>query len=233
MNLQECLDVIGYQGTPQATVQDMHVIFEKFCKRIPFSTTQSNGQLKPYSSVDFYDRVITKKYGGVCMELAYILDYMLSQIGFTTSYVGFFPKAEDGMMVKVNIDNVDWILNPSSRVSGLFKPMRLSQGYASLDHRTSYNGEWFVEKWDGSNWLKVFDIDPTDRDFLYWKDTFELRSQTPTDVTAKNDIISTVTDSGMVMYYNGIITTRTVDGVTTEQYTNQNLVDLFNYHGTV
>ena len=167
------------------------------------------------------------------MELAYILDYILSQVGFTTSYVGFFPTAEAGMMIKVSINNEDWILNPSSRVTCLSQPIKLSQGYQVGSHKLEYNSQWELMSYIDGNWQRAFTIDPTDRDFLYWKDTFELRSQTPTDITAQNDIISTVTDSGMVMYYNGTITTRTVDGVTTEQYTNQDLVDLFNYHGTV
>jgi len=55
----------------------------------------------------------------------------------------------------------------------------------------------------------------------------------PSDVTVQNDIISTVIDSGTVMYFNGTITARTIEGSTEEAYTNQDLIDLFNYHGTV
>lgn len=233
MNLQECLNVIGYEGTPQATVQDMHTIFEKFCKKIPFSTVHCTGLLMAYNTTDFYNKVVVAETGGVCMELAYVLNYILEQSGFATAYVGFNGNAEAGMMVKVTINNEDWILNPSARVVGICKPIKLSQNYAVDHFKLEYNGRWELMAYISDVWQMAFTIDPTDRDFLYWKDTYELRSQTPTDVTAQNDIISTVTDSGMVMYYNGTITTRTVDGVTTEQYTNQDLVDLFNYHGTV
>jgi len=233
MNLQECLDVIGYTGTPQVNVQDMEVIFEKFCKKIPFSTVHSDGQLKAYSGTDFYDRVITQQVGGVCMELAYVLDYILSEIGFTTTYAGFSPVPENGMLVKVSINNEDWILNPSSRATGLCKPIKLSQDYLIGDHKMAYTGSWEVQKWDGTQWAKAFGVDPTDRAFIYWQASYEARSQAPSDVTVQNDIISTVIDSGTVMYFNGTITARTIEGSTEEAYTNQDLIDLFNYHGTV
>jgi arylamine N-acetyltransferase len=234
MNLQECLDEIGYIGVPQVSQQDMFVIFEKFCKRIPFSTTQSIGELKAYNATDFYNRVINQKVGGVCMELAYVLNYILEQVGFTTNYVGFDPNTEEGMMVKVVLDNEEWLLNPSSRASGLYYPLKIMQNYLHADHKVTYEDSmWCIKKWQDSEWRRVFTFDNTNRDFLFWQQSFEERSQKSTDFTVQNNIISTVTDSGMVMYYNGTITTRTVDGVTTEQYTNQDLVDLFNYHGTV
>jgi arylamine N-acetyltransferase len=233
MNLQACLDVIEYEGTPQATVQDMHTIFEKFCKKIPFSTVHSDGVLKAYSGTDFYDRIITQQVGGVCMELAYVLDYILSQVGFTTSYVGYSPVPEAGMMVKVTINNEDWILNPSARATGLYKPIKLSQNYQVDSFKLEYNSSWDLMVYINGGWNKAFSIDPTERDFLYWQVSYEQRSQTPTDMTVVMDMISTVTESGTASYNNGTITTRTVDGVTTEQYTNQDLIDLFNYHGTV
>jgi len=230
VTLQNCLDKIGYAGTPTTSLADLNSLSEKFAMKCPFSTLHMDGTIFT-DEVEAMDRVITEGIGGTCVALSATFKFILDEIGFTSKYVSLSASGISQSAIIVTIGADDWVLVFGYYHQKICKPLKLEDAYL-LNHITvTFNDPDYTLTNDITGFELV--VSTTGRPISDWVTYATDKSTNDFMINVKMMTICVDPDSARV-YNTGIITDYDINGDgTSYDYTDEDLVALFNYSGTV
>lgn len=231
--LQEALDRIGYQGSPSVSSEDLDILCYKFSQKCPMSTIHIDGTLRSAVEAEFVDRIITQGIGGVCIELAVVFKWLLDQIGFQSKLVEI--QSEQGAWderagVIVEVDNEQWFCAFGFAKLKLCKPVLVETGYERAQVSVEYNsGAYSITNTENHSVIKFKEAE---KQISHWNTTCESYSISGR-VVDKDVINISIDECSSRMYYNDRIIEYNKKSTNIEDYDNRDLVELFNYHGTI
>lgn len=233
VTLQNCLDKIGYIGTPTVSLSDLTSLTEKFSMNCPFSTLHVVGS--PLTNeVEARDRVIVDGVGGTCVALSSVFKFILDEIGFNSKYVrlGILDGSlDDQSAIVVTIDGSDWICIFGLYHQRLCKAYKLEDGYTDGLISISYSSPNYII----SNTQSEYNVttDNVSRTLSYWTTT-ATDATTSGELVDKNIIVCCTGLDTARIYFNGVIIEIDSNGDRTYyNHTTEDLSVLFKYSGTV
>jgi len=88
MNIDHCLDRIGYRGDIGPTLDTLRGIHQAFMLTVLFENLDIHlGRKLSLSPDRIYDKIVTKKRGGFCYECNILFYEILSRLGFRVEYL--------------------------------------------------------------------------------------------------------------------------------------------------
>lgn len=233
VTLQNCLDKIGYIGTPTTSLSDLTEIAEKFAMNCPFSSLHIDGISIFTDEMESRDRIITDGVGGTCVALSCVFKFIMDEIGFTSKYVGLKSgNAYDKQSaVVVTIGTDDWVCIFGYYQQKICGPLKLEDAYSSGAITISYVDPHYTVANTQSGY--ELDIDNIDHPLSYWIPTATDMSTSGMLVDKNMLFICTGADTARV-YMDGTITDIDANGDSTGyEHTTEDLSVLFKYFGLV
>ncbi|XP_075796104.1 arylamine N-acetyltransferase, pineal gland isozyme NAT-10-like isoform X2 [Pelodiscus sinensis] len=163
MNIEEYLARIGYKGSHEKhELETLTAIFQHHIRAIPFENLSIHcGETITLDLDQVYNKIVSKKRGGWCMEQNQLLCWVLKTLGYDTTILGahiYNPQQNTyashmtHLLLKVDIDNKAYILDGGFGVSyQMWQPMELISGKhqpqtPGIFRFTEDNGTWYFEK---------------------------------------------------------------------------------------
>lgn len=229
VTLQNCLDKIGFSGTPTVSLVDLNDLFSKFIMSCPISTIHVDGTLLNDAEAS-KTRVITDGVGGTCMALAVTFKFMMDQVGFDCDYISIKNNTswdlESGLIVNIGIDSYFLIFGYYNQEMN--KPIKIEDGFTTGNLEIQYLNPEYSLKNNSSQYEKVFLTEP--RTESYFMNGIENQSQSGKIVD--NDYLAIYLGSGLWRtYWNGKIRENEIEY---DYDSNEHdLLTLFKFNGTI
>jgi len=227
--LQDCLDKIGYSGTPAVNLIELNDLYGKFIRSIPISSVHVDG-VTTFTEYDTKERCINNGKGGTCLALAISFKFMLDAAGFSCDFVSIKEGSgwDKSIGVIVEINSILYFCGFGYYAIGVNKPIKVEDGFTSGNLEVTYNGSEYCLKNNTNESMVCFLTYP--RALSYFQLSVDDLSIAGKFVD--NDVLMIATDQGGFRYFqNGTI----IDNGETYQYDDQvhSLLDLFKFNGTV
>lgn len=112
MNVDQCLERIGYQGPREPTLQTLRGLQLAFLLNVPFENLDIHLEREiTLSSDQIYEKIVSKRRGGFCYECNILFSDLLRKLGFQVDYLsarmvlGSTVNPEfDHMVLRVTLD---------------------------------------------------------------------------------------------------------------------------------
>ncbi|MET7489949.1 arylamine N-acetyltransferase [Streptomyces sp. NPDC005538] len=192
-------DRIGYHGPLEPTLDVLREICRKHVLEVPFETLEGPEGLRPaIDRASVYDKIVTRRGGGFCLQANGLLSHHLREIGFDVTVLAahiwvahreYFSKGGDHLIMKVRIDGVEWLVDPSYTQLVYVEPIELVPGEQHQDgwvYRVLSEDGWYVVQRRGEReWLPLYRFVPEPRTVEYFQEaiTFHLDGESVSETT--------------------------------------------------
>jgi N-hydroxyarylamine O-acetyltransferase len=214
---------IGYQGSQAAPRPDITTLRE-ICRghsaTIPFETLEMFEGVVPATDVCLlFDKIVTQRRGGICIELNGLLAHFLQEIGFSVTIMaggvalpqGRFSTRLDHSLLLVDVGGQAWLTDVGFSGASFFEPIPFP-GAEQHQHGWAF----FVEEEDGYHVVYRRDLDgqtvPLFRFTLQayqlaeFRDVLEYHTLSPASPFPQTLICARTTDGGKITLVNDRVT---------------------------
>ncbi|GAA2513538.1 arylamine N-acetyltransferase [Winogradskya humida] len=225
---------IGYHGPLEPTLDVLREICRKHVLEVPFEALEGPEGRRPV--IDWagaYDKIVTRRGGGFCLQANGLLAHQLRQIGFDVTELaahiwvghrGYFSKGGDHLILMVRIDGRQWLVDASYTSLVYVEPIELVAGEYHQDgwtYRVLTDDDWYVvQRRDDEGWLPLyrFVLSPRTTEFFLreavaWHLDGETRSETARTLMCSRGIRGGkvwLVNNHLTVAERGTVTTRTV-----------------------
>ncbi len=226
MNLAAYLKRIGYSGEVTPTLETLRRMHRAHFLNVPFENLDiSRGvRIEVDESVNF-DKIVTRRRGGFCLELTGTFARALREIGFSVDVIGARVLAEghlshpmSHMTLIVNLDQ-DWIADVGFG-GRIIEPLRLDdrseQVFGMRRYVVENDGDhWFVTCMEAGYDTLTYTFVMQPREFDEFAPVCHWLQTSPDSRFTQGDVISIATETGRTTLARGRLIT--FDGTTREE----------------
>jgi N-hydroxyarylamine O-acetyltransferase len=207
MDLQAYLNRIGYSGEPRPDLETLREMHRAHAFNVPFENLDiSRGVRIEVDEAVNFDKIVTRRRGGFCLELTGTFARALRQIGFCVDVIGARVMSEghlshpmSHMTLIVHLDE-DWIADVGFG-GRIIEPLRISdrseQVIGSRRYVVENDGDhWFVTcaERGHDSMTYTFVLDP--REFDEFHEVCDWLQTSPESRFTGGDVISLATPVG-------------------------------------
>lgn len=176
MNINAYLERLGIDGPRQASLDFLRRLQHGHVTRIPFENLDIVGGVPLSLEADKqFDKIVSRKRGGVCYELNGLFHSLLRELGFRVSLTAATVKTEDGWFVTgshainmVRVDGSDYLVDVGFGGRTPRQPVPLTGeevhdadgGSYRLRLWSDREGTVVLERREGSEWDTLYQFDP-------------------------------------------------------------------------
>jgi N-hydroxyarylamine O-acetyltransferase len=177
MNVQACLDRVGYKGPTEVSHSTLRGLQQAFLYTVPFENLDIHiGRRIEFTPESVFRKIVEERRGGFCYELNTLFHSLLSEIGFTVHFFaarmvkdGIVGREFGHMILGVDLEDGRWLVDVGNGKSTR-EPMRFDETRETRAEDVSYRMQpdairpSLLEKLDGGEWRTRFIFDPVPRD---------------------------------------------------------------------
>lgn len=163
-------DRIGYHGPLEPTLDVLREICRSHVLEVPFELLEGpEGRRPVIDRAGVYDKIVTRRGGGFCLQANGLLAHHLREIGFDVTILAAqvwvvsreeFTKGGDHLFMLVRIDEAEWLVDVSFGPLVFVEPVELTPGEQLQDgwaYRVLSEDGWYVLQRRGeSEWLPLY-----------------------------------------------------------------------------
>lgn len=229
VTLQNCLDKIGFSGTPTVSLVDLNDLYSKFIMECPVSTIHIDGTPKN-SSTDAMNNIILNGIGGSCSGLSITFKFILDQIGFDSYLISIKNKDQwnQEMAVLVKIGNDSYFCAFSYWDGQINKPIKIEDQFKTGNILVDYkNPDYLIKNIETNFQISIL---TEKRDENYFSDSMLNRS-TEQELINYNFLLIYLGNGKTRTYLNGKIRENEIEY---DYDSNEHdLLTLFKFSGTI
>ena len=223
MDLQAYFDRIGYSGTVAPNLATLRALHRAHAFNVPFENLDiSRGVRIEVDEAVNFEKIVTRRRGGFCLELTGAFARALRQIGFRVDVIGARVLAEghlsqpmSHMTLIVHLDE-DWIADVGFG-GRCIEPMRLNErGDQAFGMRRfvveNDADHWFLTCIEAGSDTMTYTFVMRPREFVEFNPVCDWLQTSPDSRFTQGDIISLATPDGRSTLARGRLIT--FDGVT-------------------
>lgn len=211
---------IGYQASPSPDINTLREICRSHSAAVPFETLEMFEGVVPTTDIGLlFDKLVTERRGGICIELNGLLAHFLREIGFSVTLMaggvalpqGRFSTRLDHSLLLVDIDGRTWLTDVGFSGASFFEPIPFPGGE---QHQRGW--DFSVAEEDGYQVVYRRDLDgqtvPLFRFTLRayqmneFSDVLEYHTRSPESPFPRTLICARTTDSGKITLVNDRVT---------------------------
>lgn len=178
MNIDAYLERLGIDGPRRASLDFLRLLQHGHVTRIPFENLDIVGGVPLSLEADKqFDKIVSRKRGGVCYELNGLFHELLRELGFSVSRTAATVKTEDGWFVTgshainmVRVDSSDYLVDVGFGGRTPKQPVPLTGeevhdadgGSYRIRPWSGQEGKLVLERREGSDLDALYKFDPTE-----------------------------------------------------------------------
>lgn len=226
IDLHAYFDRIGYQGTPKPDLETLRAMHRAHAFNVPFENLDiARGVRIEVDEAVNFDKIVTRRRGGFCLELTGTFARALRQIGFRVDVIGarvlldgHLSQPMSHMTLVVHLDE-DWLADVGFG-GRLIEPLRLSersdQHFGQRRYVVANDGDrWFVTCNETGYDTMTYTFVMQPRQFDEFEPVCHWLQTSPESRFTQGDVISLATPSGRTTLARDRLIT--FDGVTREE----------------
>ncbi len=226
MDLHAYLDRIGYSGDVSPDLETLRAMHRAHFLRVPFENLDiSRGVRIAVDEAVNFEKIVTRRRGGFCLELTGTFARALRQIGFRVDVIGARVLSEghlshpmSHMTLIVHLDE-DWIADVGFG-GRIIEPLRLNergdQVFGSRCYVVENDGDhWFVTCMETGYDTMTYTFVMQPREFEEFHPVCDWLQTSPDSRFTQGDVISLATPAGRTTLARGRLIT--FDGVRREE----------------
>lgn len=210
MNLQRCLDRIGYEGPHRADLATLAALQNAFLLHVPFENLDIHiGRPIVLETDRFYAKIVEERRGGFCYECNGLFHAMLTTMGFGVDYLAAAMQLEHSLPLKfshlallVHLDGCGYLVDVGNGQS-CRQPLRLDGGRArdeDIDYevRDHPSGRALYYREPGGDWLPRFRFGTAPRHLHEFDAMCRMHQTSPQSRFTRHRLASIATAAGRV-----------------------------------
>ncbi|MGW4733064.1 arylamine N-acetyltransferase family protein [Streptomyces shenzhenensis] len=223
-------DRIGYRGPLEPTLDVLREICRRHVLEVPFEALEGpEGRRPVIDRTGVYDKIVTRRGGGFCLQANGLLSHLLREIGFDVTVLAahiwlphreYFSKGGDHLILMVRIDGTEWLVDASYTHLVYVEPIEFVPGEQRQDgwaYRIGSADGWYVVYRRGEReWLPLYRFVPEPLDVAHFQEAvaFHLDGETVSETT-RTLMCSRGIRGGKVSLVNNVLTVAERGTVTT------------------
>jgi N-hydroxyarylamine O-acetyltransferase len=222
MDLKRYLERIGYTGEPAPDLETLRAMHRAHFFNVPFENLDiSRGVRIEVDEAVNYDKIVTRRRGGFCLELSGMFARALRQIGFDVDVIGarvfsdgHLSHPMSHMTLIVHLDE-DWIADVGFG-DRIIEPLRLAERSEQVFGMRRYIVEndgdhWFVTCTEDGHPSGTYTFVSEPREFSEFETVCNWLQTSPESHFTQGDIVSLASETGRATLARGRFIT--FDGV--------------------
>jgi len=224
---------IGYEGPRTATLAVLRELHHLHPLAIPFENLDPlGGRTVSLELPAIVSKLLERRRGGYCFEQNKLFAHVLMQLGFRVTPLiarvlwgreanAVAPRSH--MLLRVEIDDTQWIADIGFGSASLTAPLRLEAGMPQRTHLEVFrladasHGALDLEVQSGDSWAKVYRFDLQRAKWIDYEVANWYTSTWPESHFVNSLIVCRVLPHGRLALLNDRLTERAFDGQTVRQ----------------
>lgn len=212
------LERIGYTGSVSPTLETLRAMHHAHFLSIPFENLDIQRGNPIVVDLDHnYDKIVTRRRGGFCLELTSLFGWALREIGFSVDVLGGRVMTPTGalgeplshMALVVHLDE-PWLADVGfgGRVA---QPLRLAERGPQVAGASTYTvsndgDHWFItclDPWLAPQAPRTYVLTLRPRELSEFANVCQWLQTSPESAFTRGDVVSLSTEAGRVSYSPG------------------------------
>jgi len=210
MDLERCLDRVGYAGPRSADLATLAALQRAFLLHVPFENLDIHiGRPIVLETERFYTKIVEERRGGFCYECNGLFHAMLEALGFEVDYLAAamlldrsLPLDFGHLVLRVRLGEQDYLVDVGNGQS-CRQPLRLDGGRArdeDIDYevRAHPSGHALYYREPGGDWRPRFRFDTAARHLREFDAMCRMHQTSPQSRFTRHRLASLATSTGRV-----------------------------------